>query len=34
MVNAVKNNGPELLEPLPLEDLPEDVLEGVVRDEP
>jgi putative SOS response-associated peptidase YedK len=34
MVNAVKNNGPELLEPLPLEQVPDDVLEGVAEDRP
>jgi putative SOS response-associated peptidase YedK len=30
LVSNVRNNGPELLEPLPLEEVPDDVLEGVV----
>jgi hypothetical protein len=30
MVNAVKNNGPELLAPLPLDDVPADVREDAV----
>jgi putative SOS response-associated peptidase YedK len=29
LVSNVRNNGPELLEPLPLEEVPQDVLEGV-----
>jgi putative SOS response-associated peptidase YedK len=35
LVSNVRNNGPELLEPLPLEDVPGDVLdEGIVSDRP
>jgi hypothetical protein len=35
LVSNVRNNGPELLEPLPLEDVPGDVLdEGLVSDQP
>jgi putative SOS response-associated peptidase YedK len=34
-VSNVRNNGPDLLDPLPLEDVPEDVLdEGIVSDRP
>jgi putative SOS response-associated peptidase YedK len=32
LVSNVRNNGPELLEPLPLEQVPDDVLEGVAQD--
>ncbi len=33
-VNSVRNNGPELVEPLPVEDLPEDVADDFASDSP
>jgi putative SOS response-associated peptidase YedK len=34
LVNSVRNNGPELVEPLPLDDLPADLADGLVDDLP
>src|SRR4051812_32801989 len=34
MVNAVKNNGPELIEPLPLDEVPDELLAGEAEDHP